>query len=102
MSLLRVRAFAHNSEYRCICPPRDSFYEILSVSTFTTPSVASILTGLYPSESYVYQLEGRLGDAAVKSLPHLLRSAGYATGAFMSNPLANQSISIQEFRERLR
>ena len=67
------------------------FTNFFSACTFTTPCVASISTGLYPSESYVYQLQGRIrADAAAKSLPHLLRSAGYATGAFMSNPFADQ------------
>jgi arylsulfatase A-like enzyme len=65
------------------------FTNFYSGSTFTTPSVATILTGLYPSESHVYQLPGRLPDAnGGKSLPHLMRAAGYATGASISNPAA--------------
>jgi arylsulfatase A-like enzyme len=58
-----------------------------SASTFTTPSVAAILTGRYPSETRVYQIQGRLLPENVhQNLPHLLRAAGYATGAFISNP----------------
>ena len=65
------------------------FTNFYSVCTFTTPSIAAISTGLYPSESAVYQLQGRLRpDDASKSLPHLMQSAGYATGGFMSNPFA--------------
>ena len=64
------------------------FTRFFSGSTFTTPSVTTILTGVYPSESHVYQLNGHLRTDPKRSLPHLMRSAGYATGAFVSNPLA--------------
>jgi len=65
------------------------FTNFYSACTFTTPSIATILTGLYPSESHVYQLPGRMrGQDAAKNLPHLMRAAGYATGGFFSNPNA--------------
>ncbi len=65
------------------------FTNFYSASTFTTPSVATMLTGVYPSESHVYQLQGRLrAEDADKSLPRAMRVGGYATGAFMSNPFA--------------
>jgi len=65
------------------------FSRFYSSSTFTTPSIATMLTGLYPSESRVYQLQGRLStEDAKNSLPYLLRSGGYATGVFASNPFA--------------
>jgi len=65
------------------------FTNFYSASTFTTPSVATILTGLHPSENLVYHLPGRLKNAnAGRSLPHLMRTAGYATGASVSNPYA--------------
>jgi arylsulfatase A-like enzyme len=65
------------------------FTNFFSAATYTTPSIATIMTGIYPSESYVYHLVGyvRRADAA-KSLPHTMGSAGYATGAFFSNPFA--------------
>ena len=65
------------------------FSRFYSGSTFTTPSIAAMLTGLYPSETRVYQLQGRLrGEDVNNSLPYLLRSGGYATGAFVTNPFA--------------
>jgi arylsulfatase A-like enzyme len=65
------------------------FSNFYSACTFTTPSVATMLTGMYPSESHVYQLEGRMrAKDSEKSLPHLMRAGGYATGAFLSNPFA--------------
>jgi arylsulfatase A-like enzyme len=65
------------------------FSNFYSVSTFTTPCIAGMLTGLYPSESSVYQLQGQLREASKSnSLPHLLKAGGYSTGAFLSNPFA--------------
>ena len=63
------------------------FTNFYSASTFTTPCVATMLTGMYPSQTHVYQLQGRLNDPE-RSLPHLLRAAGYATASFFSNPHA--------------
>jgi arylsulfatase A-like enzyme len=64
----------------------DNFY---SACTFTTPSIATMLTGIYPSDHHVHQLQGhvRPGDLE-KTLPHLMRAGGYATGAFLANPFA--------------
>ena len=66
------------------------FTNYYSAATFTTPSVATMLTGLYPSESHIHQLQGRARSKdAGKSLPHEMRAAGYATGGFLSNPFAH-------------
>ncbi|MEP6714222.1 MAG: sulfatase [Terriglobia bacterium] len=63
------------------------FNQFYSASTFTTPSVASILTGLYPSEHRVYQLEGRLRRENVgRTFTRLMREAGYTTGFSTSSP----------------
>jgi len=64
------------------------FTNFYSGSTFTTPSIATILMGMYPSECHVHQLTGLIRADAEQSLPHLMRAAGYATGAFISNPAA--------------
>lgn len=65
------------------------FANFFSGSTYTTPSIGVILTGVYPSENYIYGLSGQVpATNAEKSLPYLMRAAGYATGAFMSNPWA--------------
>ena len=63
------------------------FQNFYSASTFTTPSIATMLTGVYPSEHFVYQLRGRIRPQDVsRSLPHQMRDAGFVTGAFMSSP----------------
>ncbi len=65
------------------------FTRFFSGSTYTTPSVGVILMGVFPSESLVYGLSGQLpADRAEKNLPHEMRQAGYATGAFLTNPWA--------------
>jgi len=65
------------------------FTNFYSASTFTTPCVATMLTGAYPSESHVYQLKGHVRAANANStLPHVMRVAGYTTAAFFSNPYA--------------
>jgi len=62
------------------------FKNFYSASNFTGPSLSSILTGVYPSEHHVYHLMGRVqAKYANKTLAHLMRSAGYTTGAFVSN-----------------
>ena len=65
------------------------FTNFYSASTFTTPGIAAILMGLYPSESYVYQIPSHARTANARNgLPQAMRVAGYATGAFFSNPYA--------------
>ena len=65
------------------------FTNFYSACTFTTPCIAAILTGGYPSESLVYQLQGHVrGQRADNTLPRSMRAAGFATGAFLSNPFA--------------
>src|SRR5208283_5358587 len=62
------------------------FGNFFAGSTFTTSCTATMLTGLYPSESRVYQTQGHVpAFNAEKSLPHEMRAAGFATGAFLSN-----------------
>jgi arylsulfatase A-like enzyme len=65
------------------------FTNFYSGSTSTTPCIGVMLTGAYPSESHVYGLAGEVPEArAEKSLPGAMRAAGYATGAFPTNPWA--------------
>lgn len=66
------------------------FSNFYSASTFTTSSVASIMTGLAPSETHVYQLWGRLrGPRLAQTLPHVLHDSGYVTAAVASSPVVH-------------
>jgi arylsulfatase A-like enzyme len=84
----RIEEFARKSSV---------FTNFFSASTFTTPGIASILTGLYPSEHGVYHIPGRFDSRRARmTLPHLMREAGFATGASIANPYAhflNQDIA---------
>jgi arylsulfatase A-like enzyme len=65
------------------------FKNFYSASTFTTSSVASMMTGTYPSDTYVFQLQGQLrAKDLAKTLPHAMQEGGYVTAAFLSNPYA--------------
>lgn len=65
------------------------FTNFYSGSTFTTPSVATIISGMYPSESHVHQLQGRIyPEFRKKTLPRVLEAGGYTDAAFLSNPYA--------------
>jgi arylsulfatase A-like enzyme len=66
------------------------FTNFYSTSTFTTPCVASLYTGRYPTSTKVYEIDGRLeGDATAKTLPGALRRAGFETAASVANPWAH-------------
>lgn len=53
-------------------------------SSWTLPSVASILTGRYPAEHGVERLVSALGEEHV-TIPETLAAAGYETAAFSAN-----------------
>lgn len=67
-----------------------NFTHFSSTSSFTTSAAASLLTGLYPFSTHVYQVKGRLSSSfRNKNLPSLLRQHGYATAAIVTNPYAH-------------
>lgn len=57
-----------------------------STSSWTAPSVASILTGLYPAEHGVQRSTSVL-NPAVPTIAEAFRAAGYATAALTANPV---------------
>ena len=67
----------------------DVYRNFYACSTYTTPAIATILTGRYPSSSGIYHLAGMLHDQNIyRTLPALLKSAGYETTAVFGNPYA--------------
>jgi arylsulfatase A-like enzyme len=75
-----IDAFARNATV---------FTNFYSASSFTTPGIATMLTGMYPSESHAHQVQGLVrAENAEKTLPHAMRTGGYTTAAFLSNPWA--------------
>jgi arylsulfatase A-like enzyme len=68
------------------------FEQFHANSNFTTPSVATMLTGVHPWKHRALQLPGRPNSESVAdSLPARLHSAGYVTAYFGSNPWAGAS-----------
>ena len=74
-------------------------------STWTLPSTASLLTGLYPSQHLVihdhHQPEqfGRLRES-IPSLATTLKAQGYRTGAFVNNAFMAPEFGLQQGFDR--
>ena len=60
------------------------FANAIAPRAITWPSLATVLTGLYPSGHGVYENGYELGEGSL-TLPMVLHAAGYQTGRFMSN-----------------
>jgi len=65
------------------------FESSFSQSSWTRPSVATILTGLYPSQHMARISLDRLSDS-VLTLPEILREAGYQTVGVCTNELISR------------
>jgi arylsulfatase len=78
-----------------------SFTEARSQAPWTYPSVVSLLTGLYPSSHGATYSEAdgeyvtTTVSAALPTLATLLKSHGYATAAFVANPLLKRYSGLQ-------
>lgn len=80
------------------------FKRAFSPATWTVPSHASLLTGLYVSQHRIESIEAeRRFNEAIVTLPELLRRHGYRTAAFSHNPLFSPSQGLgdgfDEFHE---
>ena len=58
------------------------FTQAVSHAPFTTPALASLLTGRYPFQTGVRLLLGQLCEAGVETLAEFARRAGYLTAGF--------------------
>ncbi|MBN1137164.1 MAG: sulfatase-like hydrolase/transferase [Anaerolineae bacterium] len=65
------------------------FAKAFTQAPFTTASVASLLTGVYPSVHGIQHYGQRLAEDWL-TLPELLQEGGYQTAAFVANPHINQ------------
>ena len=67
-----------------------NFVNFASTADFTTPAVASLLTGQYPLTNRVFQLYGHIPHRLRKdNLAWILRQQGYTTAAIVTNPAAH-------------
>jgi arylsulfatase len=76
------------------------FRNVTAQAPWTTPSVASLLTALYPSShGLVTRLQGdRIAalDTAVVTLAEVLRAQGYQTAAFSTNPWITAAAGLDQ------
>jgi arylsulfatase A-like enzyme len=67
-----------------------NFVNFVSTADFTTPGVASLLTGQYPLTNRVFQLYGHVPHRLRKeNIAWILRQHGYTTAAIVTNPAAH-------------
>jgi len=64
-----------------------SFLNTISSTSTTTPSFASLLTGLYPFQNEVRSFSGCCLKKDIKTFPEILKENGYNTYAEVSGPL---------------
>ncbi|MHC4788034.1 MAG: sulfatase-like hydrolase/transferase, partial [Planctomycetota bacterium] len=67
------------------------FEDAYSQSSWTRPSIATLLTGLYPSQHRAIGHLHRLSDSLLL-LPEVLRERGYVTGGFLTGVIASSLV----------
>jgi len=67
-----------------------------STAPYTAPSIASVLTGVYPFAHGVRQSAVSFLRSDIETLPELLQQAGYTTAAFVSNPVLDRSRHLDQ------
>lgn len=70
-----------------------TFQNAYSTSSWTKPTITSILSGLYPREHGVGTLTGSLSND-VKTLPNYLKENGYQTLAVISHTILDEKSNI--------
>jgi arylsulfatase A-like enzyme len=78
------------------------FQQAVTAGVWTLPSMASMMTGLYPSQHGLNRADRTLGRDLV-TLPQRLRRAGYRTAGFTANPHGGRTFGLdrgfEEFHE---
>jgi len=76
-----------------------SFLNTITTNTQTTPAFGSLLTARYPFETGIRSLYGHRLAEGIRTLPEMLRAAGYHTTAEVSGPLAEEAGLSRGFDE---
>ena len=71
------------------------FRRAYAQSSWTKPSIASLLTSRYQSDHGVIGFESQLAEREI-TLPEVLRDNGYATGAFVANPVLRDDMGFAQ------
>lgn len=82
-----------------------SFRNNFATAGVTTPSFASILTGLYPAKHGIKQHSGQKLYSWIVTLPQILKNKGYYTRAEVTGPLIpevglNKGFMVYNYRDR--
>jgi len=77
------------------------FTHAVAQSSWTRPSTASIFTGLVPPRHGALEADDMI-DPRVQTLPELLRAAGFATAAFVTNSVAAAPFGFARGFDRFR
>ena len=74
------------------------FHRAFTTSTWTIPTHASMLSGLYLSQHRIENVKGdrRFNDAII-TLPQALREEGYTTAAYSQNMLFSPQHHFEDF-----
>jgi arylsulfatase A-like enzyme len=72
------------------------FARVVAQSSWTRPSVASLLTSRYPRETGIYKEKGHILDDRFQTLAELLRESGYTTVGATANPNINTSFNFDQ------
>lgn len=99
---LRPDRLGYNGNTRRVSPIIDRlasegvvFSNAVSVSGWTLPSVATILTGQYPKDHGAVDFHWTL-DASLPTLPEILRERGYDTYGFVSHIMLTPTYGMGE------
>jgi len=71
------------------------FSQCVSHAPFTTPAIASLMTGHYPLETGVRLLLGQLCNESLPTIAQLAQQAGYTTAGFPSAFILNSDTGLQ-------
>jgi len=70
------------------------FAQAVTQAPFTTPAIASLMTGTYPFRNGVRLLLGQLCDQSLPTLAEYARMAGFVTGGFPSVFILNSQTGL--------
>jgi arylsulfatase A-like enzyme len=72
------------------------FARVVAQSSWTRPSIASLLTSRYPRETGIYKEKNHILDDRFQTLAELLAESGYTTVGATANPNINRSFNFDQ------
>ncbi len=72
------------------------FARVVAQSSWTRPSIASLLTSRYPRETGIYKERNHILDDRFQTLAELLADSGYTTVGVTANPNINRSFNFDQ------